>query len=103
MIKKKDKKSFSLRKKLLLAGVGILFLVLFFSSFFGKKGLIEMRRARKNYKALVLEISHLEEEKSKLEREIKDLEMNPRAVELEARDKLGLARPDEKVILKKNK
>jgi len=62
-----------------------------------------MRRARINYKALVQEISHLEEEKSRLEREIKDLETNPKAVELEARDKLGLARPDEKVILKKNK
>jgi len=103
MISKKGKKTFSFRRKLLVVGLGILFLALFFSSFFGKKGLIEIRQAKKNYKALVEELSHLEEQKVRLEREIVELERNPKAIELEAREKLGLARPDEKLIIKKNK
>jgi cell division protein FtsB len=101
-MEKKAKKPISLRKKILVAGLGFLFLVLLISSFFGKKGLIEIYRAKRNSKALVQEIEHLKEEKSRLEKEIVELERNPKAVEKEAREKLGLAKPDEKVIIKKN-
>ena len=101
-MEKKAKKSFSLRKKIVIGGLGFLFFVLLISSFFGKKGLIEIYRAKRNSRALVQEIERLKEEKSRLEREIEELERNPKAVEKEAREKLGLVKPDEKVIIKKN-
>jgi len=79
----------------------LFFLVLIISTLFGRKGLIEIYRARKNYEALVEEIKKLEVRKSQLEREIEDLQKNPEAVEREAREKLWLMKPDEKVIIKK--
>jgi len=97
-----SRKSPSLRKKLILAAVGFFFLVLLISTLFGKKGLIEIYRAKKSYEALLQEIDRLQAKKSQLEREIEELENNPQAVEKEAREKLGLIKPDEKVILKKN-
>jgi cell division protein FtsB len=86
---------------LFLAAVGFFFLVLLISSLFGKKGLIEIYRAKKNYAELVQEVNRLEARKNQLLREIEELEKNPQAVEKEARDKLGLMKPDEKLIIKK--
>ena len=98
---REERRGSSLRRKLLLAGVAFFFLVLIISTLFGRKGLIEIYRARKNYEALVEEIKKLEVRKSQLEREIEDLQKNPEAVEREAREKLWLMKPDEKVIIKK--
>lgn len=100
---REERKNPSLRRKLILAAVGFFFLVLIISSLFGKKGLIEIYRAKKNYEALLQEISRLEARKSQLQREIEDLEKNPQAVEKEAREKLWLMKPEEKVIVKKDK
>jgi cell division protein FtsB len=38
-----------------------------------------------------------------LEKEIAALESNPNAVEREARDRLWLVKPDEKIVVKKKK
>ena len=96
-----ERKSGSFRRKLILAGIGFFFLVLLISSLFGKKGLIEIYQAKKNYKSIQQEIKRLEEQKSRLLREIEELEKNPGAVDGEAREKLWLMKPDEKVIIKK--
>lgn len=91
----------TLRRKLILAGIGLFFLALLISSVFGKKGLLEIYRARKNYKFLVQEVERLEQKKSRLLREIEELEKNPLAVDREAREKLWLLKPEEKVIVPK--
>jgi cell division protein FtsB len=98
---REDRKGASLRRKILLAAVGFFFLVLLISSLFGKKGLIEIYKARRNYETLLQEVKSLEAEKARLEGEIEDLRNNPQAVEREAREKLWLIRPDEKVIVKR--
>jgi cell division protein FtsB len=98
---REDRKGASLRRKILLAAVGFFFLVLLISSLFGKKGLIEIYKARRNYEILLQEVKRLEAEKARLEGEIEDLKNNPQAVEREAREKLWLIRPDEKVIVKR--
>jgi len=95
------RKGTSLRRKILLAAVGFFFLVLLISSLFGKKGLIEIYKARRNYETLLREVKRLEAEKARLEGEIEDLKNNPQSVEREAREKLWLIRPDEKVIVKR--
>lgn len=96
-----ERKKVSLRKKLALAAVAFFFLVILISSFFGKKGLIEIYRAKSKYEALLQEIRSLEARKSQLQKEIEALQNDPRAVEKEAREKLWLIKPDEKVIVKK--
>jgi len=99
----KEKAGGSWKKKLLIGGLVFLLVVLFITSLFGKKGLIEIYRARKNYASLEKEIERLKQEKSRLEREIAELEKNPKAVERAARDQLWLVTPDEKVLVKKKK
>jgi cell division protein FtsB len=96
-----DKTKISLRKKLALAAVAIFFLVILISSFFGRKGLLEIYRAKSKYEALLQEIRTLEARKSQLQKEIEALQNDPKAVEKEAREKLWLIKPDEKVIVKK--
>ena len=102
-MRKKEKDNISFRRKLLVAGLGFFFLVLLLASFFGKKGLIEIYRAQKEHKVLLQEIGQLEIEKRRLEKEIEELKQNPKAVEKKAREKLWLVKPDEVVIIKKEK
>lgn len=96
-----ERKKTSLRRRLVLAAVAFFFLIILISSLFGKKGLIEIYRAKSHYEALLQEIRSLEARKSQLQREIEALQNDPRAVEKEAREKLWLIKPDEKVIVKK--
>ena len=93
----------TVRRKLFIAGVAFFLLVILVTSFFGKKGYMDIARTRKAYRALEAEILQLESQKLKLESEIRDLETNPRAVEKEAREKLWLMKPDEKVIVIKGR
>jgi len=102
-MRKKEKDNISFRRKLLIAGLGFFFLVLLLASFFGKKGLIEIYRAQKEHEVLLQEIGRLEIEKRRLEKEIEELKQNPKAVEKKAREKLWLVKPDEVVIIKKEK
>lgn len=98
-----EEKLRGLRKKIIICGLGFLFLVLLITTLFGKKGLIEIVRARNTQASLLRDIESLRKEKSRLEREIAALQSDPKAVDREARDKLWLMKPDEKVIIKKNK
>jgi len=100
---KKEERNKSLRKKLLIAGLAFLFLVLLITSFFGQKGLLEIRRAQRRHDVLLQEIKDLEMEKARLEREIEELLRKPEAVDKEAREKLWLMKPDEIVIIKEKK
>ncbi len=93
----------SFRNKLLTTVLIFFFLVLIIASFFGKKGLIEVYNAQKQKDSLLEEIEQLEKIKSGLERDIKELESNPKAYEAKARDQLGLVYPDELLIIKAEK
>jgi len=98
-----EEKPRGLRKKIIVCGLGFLLLVLLITTIFGKKGLIEIARARKTQASLLLDIKTLQAEKARLEREISALKSDPKAVDREAREKLWLMKPDEKVIIKKSK
>ncbi|MCX6560481.1 MAG: septum formation initiator family protein [Candidatus Aminicenantes bacterium] len=81
--------------------VAFLLFVLLVSTVFGKKGLLEIAKARRTYAELETEIRGLQEKKARLEKEIAALDADPKAVEREAREKLWLMKPDEKVLIKK--
>jgi cell division protein FtsB len=93
----------SFRRKFFKAGVGFFFLVMLVTSFFGKKGYMDIIRTRKTLRTLEAEFKTLEEMKNQLQTEIRELTVNPRAVEEEARRKLWLMKPDEKVIVLKER
>ncbi len=98
---KKDKSSFSFKKKVIIGGVVFLLFVLTVVSFFGKRGWIEIYKTRRKQEVLLQKIEQLEEKKVKLERDIQELQKNPKAVEKKAREKLGLVKEGEIVIIDK--
>jgi len=99
---KRQKNSESLRRKIILTGIGFLLVIFLIASIFGKKGLIEVKQGINEERILLQEINRLKEEKLKLQREVEELEKNPQAVEKKAREKLWYIKPDEIVILKKD-
>jgi cell division protein FtsB len=99
----RERRQNSGRRRWLTAGLSLLLVVFLITTVFGKKGFLEIRRARQGYKSLLLEKQRLEQQRLRLEQEIKELEENPLAVEQEAREKLWLMRPDEIVIVNPKK
>jgi len=87
------------KKKIFILGIACFFLILIFTSLFGKKGVMDLRRARQNLAALETRVRALEAEKVRLEAEIDRPDKDPRAVEKPAREKLGLVGPGEKVVV----
>lgn len=99
LMKMEKKKQPSVRNKVLIAVVVFLALVLIMASFFGSKGWLEVYNAKKQKQTLLDEIEQLENKKKRLERDIMELEENPKAYELKARGQLGLIYPDELLII----
>jgi len=87
------------KKKIFVLGVACLLLIMIFTAVFGKKGVMELRRSRRELAAKTQTIRDLQAEHDRLAAEIRRLESDPRAVEKEAREKLGLAAPGEKVVV----
>jgi cell division protein FtsB len=87
------------RKKILLIGFACLLLIMIVTALFGKKGVMDLRRARRVLAKQAETIRTLEEEKTRLEAEVLRLERDPRAIEKQAREKLGLIEPGEKVVV----
>ncbi|HDT14329.1 MAG TPA: septum formation initiator family protein [Candidatus Aminicenantes bacterium] len=88
-----------MKKKILVIGVVCFLVILVVTALFGKKGVVELRRARRTLAERTERIRALEAERTRLEAEIRRLERDPRAVEKAAREKLGLAAPGEKVVV----
>ncbi len=94
-------KSVTIGKKIGTFAIGFLLVVILIFTVFGKKGFLEIARVRKIQADLVGEIDALKLQIARLEKEIAALKTDPTAVDKEARDKLWLMKPDEKVIVKK--
>ena len=88
-----------MKKKILLIGFACLLLIMIVTALFGKKGVMDLRRARRALAERTERIRTLEAEKTWLEAEILRLEQDPRAIEKQAREKLGLVKPGEKVVV----
>ena len=83
---------------MVLAGV-ILILALVLGALFGDRGVLHLAEKRRRAQALEQEIARLENENSRLTRDIQALQTDPRAVEAIARETLGLVKPGETVFL----
>ncbi len=88
-----------MKKKIFVIGVACLLLIMVFTVVFGKKGVMDLRRSRRELAAQADRIRALEAERDRLAAEIRRLETDPRAVEKAAREKFGLAAPGEKVVV----
>ncbi|MFW6137193.1 MAG: FtsB family cell division protein [Candidatus Aminicenantaceae bacterium] len=99
----KGKHTPSFRRKFLISGAVFFLLVLLIASFFGQKGLLEIYKARREKAELVQRMERLENRKARLEMEIRELKTNPEAVEEKAREKLWMVKPQEIVIIRKDR
>jgi len=87
------------KKKIFILGLACLLLIMIVTALFGKKGVMALRRSRRELAERTERIRALDAERARLEDEIRRLESDPRAVEKPAREKLGLAAPGEKIIV----
>jgi cell division protein FtsB len=87
------------KKKIFILGLACLLLIMIVTALFGKKGVMALRRSRRELAERTERIRALDAERARLEDEIRRLESDPRAVEKPAREKLGLAAPGEKIVV----
>lgn len=84
---------------------GVMLLLIFFifililTFFFGDRGILDVVRARRTIERLKGEIEALEREKAALSEEVRQLQENPLSLEKQAREKLWLMKPNEKVVV----
>ena len=65
---------------------------------FGSHGLLSMRRTQSQIQELRGEIDRLNQENGDLNKQVKQLRTDPKAVERIAREEMGLARPGEMIF-----
>ena len=75
--------------------------VLLFTIFTGDNGLPELLKVRRDMQSLTQQIATLRAENAQLKRRAEALRSDPAAIEAVARETLGLARPDEFVVIRR--
>jgi cell division protein FtsB len=76
--------------------------VLVINALVGERGLIERRRAERDANRLAAELAALRRENTALRQRMQQLTHDPRAIEVVAREELGLARRGEVLVLLKS-
>jgi len=72
--------------------------VLLVHEILGAHGFMALRQERKEIESLRQQIHQLEDENAQLDKRIKELQSNPKAIERMAREGMGLARPGELIF-----
>lgn len=81
--------------------LGFATIVLVVDALVGERGLLEMIRARRQWRAAAAGLSQLRQENTSLREEARRLKDDPAAIESLAREELGLIRPDEYLFIVK--
>ena len=93
---KPQPQSFLGRHALTLLGLALLLLAI--HDLFGSHGLLAMRRTQSQMQQLRGEIDRLNQQNGELNKQVKALRSDPKAVERIAREEMGLARPGEMIF-----
>jgi cell division protein FtsB len=93
---KANRRSWTVRKKMMLiAASSLLALYLLTSFLLGEMGLVKYYRMKAQYNTLTEEIATLKQDNARLVHDVRVLRSDPACIERIARDKLGLARQGE--------
>ncbi len=95
------KKKSPVGKKLFYLVTAILLLASLVTTFFGKKGFLDIQKQKKRYDELVAQIKEFDRQIEKLKAEIEALETNPQILEKEVRERLWLIKPEEMLIIRR--
>jgi cell division protein FtsB len=68
------------------------------NAFFGESGILGLRKAQKEYEALLHEVEALRADNDSLAQQIRAFRTDPLVIERMAREMLGMAKPDEIVV-----
>ena len=94
--KSEEPQSFWSRNALKILALALFLLAI--HDLFGSHGLLAMRRTQSQIQELRGEIDRLNQENGDLNKQVKSLRSDPKAVERIAREEMGLARPGEMIF-----
>ena len=90
---------YALRRRIATIAVTVLTISLFVHVMFGANGMIVYKQKRAEYEALQNQIVQVEQENDTYTKKIQGLKSDQKAIEKEAREQLGYAKPGEYVYV----
>ena len=87
------------RRKVATAGVLAIAALVAYHAMFGANGMVAYQNKRVELKSVNVEVDKLQQENEQLSNQIKALKSDPKAIEKEARENFGYARPGERIYL----
>jgi cell division protein FtsB len=90
---------YALRRRIATGAVGLLAAWLFVHVMFGANGMVVYRQKRAEYQELHKQIAEAQQENERYTQQIQGLKSNQTAIEKEAREQLGYAKPGEYVYV----
>jgi cell division protein FtsB len=90
---------YALRRRIATGAVGLLAAWLFVHVMFGANGMVVYRQKRAEYQELHKQIVQAQQENERYTQQIQGLKSNQTAIEKEAREQLGYAKPGEYVYV----
>jgi cell division protein FtsB len=90
---------YALRRRIATVAVGVLACLLFVHVMFGANGMVVYKQKRAEYESLQRGVLEVKQENDSYKREIESLKSDQMAIEKEAREQLGYAKPGEYVYV----
>jgi len=90
---------YALRRRIATIAVTVLAGSLFIHVMFGANGMIVYKQKRAEYEALQKQIAQVEQENERYTQQVQGLKSDEKAIEKEAREQLGYAKPGEYVYV----
>ena len=90
---------YTLRRRIATIAVVLLAASLFVHVMLGANGMVVYKQKRAEYETLQKQIEHVQQENEKYTQQIQGLKSDEKAIEKEAREQLGYARPGEYVYV----
>lgn len=90
---------YALRRRIATIAVTVLAGSLFIHVMFGANGMIVYKQKRAEYEALQKQIAQVEQENERYTQQVQGLKSDQKAIEKEAREQLGYAKPGEYVYV----
>jgi cell division protein FtsB len=91
--------AYALRRRIATIAVGVLAASLFVHVMFGDNGMIVYRQKRAEYQKLKKQMEQVQQENERYTLQIQSLKTDQKAIEKEAREQLGYAKPGEYVYV----
>jgi len=90
---------YSLRRRIATVAVSVLACLLFVHVMFGANGMVVYKQKRAEYESLQKKVHEVKQENERYKQEVEALKSDQKAIEKEAREQLGYAKPGEYVYV----